>query len=56
MAPVQVSGPRSMQPKQYFMPSGIEHPRFKSHKSRRGVYMVCLNSAVDRLRDWPGGL
>ncbi|TCD66937.1 hypothetical protein EIP91_000715 [Steccherinum ochraceum] len=54
MGVVQSSGPRGSKPKQYVIPSGFEHPKFSSHRTPRGFYMICRPDAVDRLAEQPG--
>ncbi|KAH8106093.1 hypothetical protein BXZ70DRAFT_904143 [Cristinia sonorae] len=55
LAPVKVTDSAGSQSKQYLIPSGLEHPRFRSRRATRGIYVVCRQDAIDRLARQPAG-
>ncbi|KAL4241579.1 hypothetical protein ABKN59_000344 [Abortiporus biennis] len=50
-AGLKVTGPRGSHPSVYFMPDGIEHPRFKHPKRGHGNYVVCSKAAFMTLKE-----
>lgn len=51
MAVMQQPATVSLRPKQFLLPDGIEHPRFKARKSTTGGYVVCWKTAVQQLME-----